>query len=157
MIVQTKNTDLVQPLFERYIWHMKQYHEINDVTAWKEGAYQYFNLYASEPERKLYYTSTSEEEIFGFAMLNNIYRFNSTGTVVAEFYIAPDMTGQGHGKALAEYVFSSHPGEWEVSVMSANAVGLKFWEKVISKYTNGKFTIQTKDSYDGKGFIFNNV
>jgi len=41
--------------------------------------------------------------------------------------------------------------------MSANAVGFKFWEKVISKYTNGKFTIQTKNSYDGKGFIFNNA
>lgn len=136
---------------------MKQYVEVDDLQSWKDGANKYFNLYGTEPEWRVYSWSLSKDHVSGFALVNRSYRFNSHGNVLSQFYIAPEKQGQGHGKKLAEFVFDQLPGAWEVSVISANVNGLGFWEKVVSKYTNGNFEVRTKESYDGKGFTFNSA
>ena len=156
MISETNDIEPVRSLFERYMWHMKQYFEIEDVEAWLVRAKSYFNLYQVEPERKVY-IFTSKNEISGFALVNRAYRFNSTGSVIAEFYIAPEEQNKGHGQELARFAFAQQPGMWEVCVASSNLSAYEFWRKVISEFTNGKYKLQNNDSYDGKGISFNSA
>ena len=86
--------------------------------------------------------------------MNRAYRFNSTGSVIAEFYIAPEEQNKGYGKALANFAFAQHPGVWEVCVGSGNLGAYGFWETVISETTNGKYKLLSNDFYDGTAFSF---
>ena len=156
MISETNDIEPVRPLFERYMWHMKQYFEIEDVEAWLVRANEYFNLYQVEPERKVY-IFTAKEKISGFALVNSSYRFNTIGSVIAEFYIAPEQQNKGHGQELAKFAFAQRPGMWEVCVASGNISAYKFWNTAISEFTNGKYKIHSSESYDGKGFSFNSA
>ncbi len=156
MIAQLQDIEPIQPLFKRYMWHMKQYFEIEDVTSWLERANTYLNLYRSEPERKVYVISADDGEIFGFALVNRFLRFNTSGNAIAEFYISSEYQGKGFGSKVAEHVFRQQPGQWEVCVSSCNLAGYKFWEKMIVSYTNGKYQINDHASYEGKGFSFSN-
>jgi len=110
MIYHTKNVDLVRPLFERYIRNMKKYFEVKDEKEWLRGANEYLSLYGSELEREIYLVSVSKEDISGFALVNQGYRFNCTGRVISQFYISDEKQGRGNGRDLAEYVFAKHPG-----------------------------------------------
>ena len=133
---------------------MKQYVEIEDLQAWKKGASEYLSLYGSEPERSIYMLSISKFEQSGFALVNRSYRFNNTGSVMSQFYISPENQSQGLGRVLANHIFAEHPGEWEVCVISANTIGFQFWESVISTYTKGRYSVQSKADYNGHGFTF---
>ena len=156
MVIKPLAIDRARPLFERYLQHMKQYVEINDVEDWKNRAIEYFNLYTTDPERHAYilFASEGESEVIGFALVNRIYRFNIQGNVVAEFYISQEKQGQGFGRELAQYVFSQQPGDWEICVLSGNDDAFQFWEKVVSSYVDGNYKTQSKESYDGKAFCF---
>lgn len=153
MFSETYDIEPVRALFERYMWHMKQYFEIEDEQAWLVRANSYFNLYQVEPERKIY-VFTTESEISGFALVNRTYRFNSAGSVMAEFYIAPEEQCKGHGQELANFTFAQQPGMWEVFVASGNTGAFDFWKKVISEYTNDQYELQSSDFYDGTGISF---
>lgn len=135
---------------------MKQYNKIEDVDAWVVRANQYFNLYGTEPERKVY-IFTQKNVISGFSLVNREYRFNTTGNTIAEFYITPKEQKKGAGQELAKYTFAQQPGVWEVCIASGNKGAYKFWNKVISEFTSGDYKTRAIDTYDGKGFIFNSA
>ena len=153
MITQLQNIEPIRPLFEQYMWHMKQYFEIEDVGAWLERANTYLDLYQSEPERKAY-AIAADDEVFGFALVNRFFRFNTSGNAVAEFYISQGHQDKGYGGELAKHVFNQQPGPWEVCVTSGNIDGYEFWNKIIASYTGEKYQINDHASYDGKGFTF---
>ncbi len=98
MITEANDIETVRSLFESYMWHMKQYNKIEDVDAWVVRANQYFNLYGTEPERKVY-IFTQKNVISGFSLVNREYRFNTTGNTIAEFYITPKEQKMELGKS----------------------------------------------------------
>ena len=61
---------------------------------------------------------------------------------------------QGVGKFAAVETFNNHQGNWQVGVLSCNTPSLKFWKKVISEYSNGKYGIIKKDNWDGIFYTF---
>lgn len=156
MISETNDIEPLRPLFERYMWHMRQYVEIEDVESWLASANEYFNLYQVEPERKVYIL-TGENTITGFALVNRVCRFNSTGNAIAEFYIAPEEQNKGHGRNLAEFAFAQQSGMWEVCVAANNLIAYRFWKSVISELTDDQYTLLNHDSYDGTGFSFDSA
>lgn len=149
----TKDIDNVKPLFERYMWHMKEYLDIEDVHAWIRAANKYFELYRTDDNRDMYVVSTSDE-LYGFALVGPPKRFNSEGKAIVDFYILPDYQRQGHGTKLARYAFSQYHGLWEVCVLAKNTNAGKFWGETIAKITNNQYSRQTNDSYEGAGFTF---
>ncbi|MGD8912187.1 MAG: GNAT family N-acetyltransferase [Candidatus Thiodiazotropha sp.] len=156
MITLTDNIDWVKPVFEQYMWHMKQYYQVTDVQAWIDRANKYYELYRTEAERKVY-VATSSDELIGFALINNICRFNSGGNAVAEFYITPNNQRKGVGRELSEFVFDQLPGQWEICVTSGNDNAYMFWSKVIAKYTGENYSVKSGDHYDGEAFVFSSA
>ena len=156
MIEPTENIELVRPLFKAYMWHMKSYYEIADISAWIVRANEYFDLYRTDAE-KIIYSISNKTGLFGFALVSKEYRCNASGSVISDFYIIPEMQGCGNGTLLAEYAFLQNPGMWEVSVASENENGFVFWSKVISKYTNNEYVNQYIDSYNGAVFSFSSA
>jgi predicted acetyltransferase len=155
MIIRTDNIDWVKPLFKQYMWHMKQYYEINDVSRWIEQANMYYDLYRTDRDR-LVYVTVINNELSGFALVNSVCSFNQTGRSIAEFYIQPEKHNHGYGRELAEYVFEQHPGQWEIRVTSRNKGAFTFWSKIVEHYMGINFSVQSKESYDGQAFLFNN-
>lgn len=155
-IALTRDIESIKPLFERYMWHMKQYVVVDDGPVWIARANDYLALYRTEPQKNVYVVST-DDEVFGFALVDKSFRFNREGNAIAEFYVAPEKQRHGYGHRLATHAFSQHTGQWEVSVYSGNTAGCLFWEKVVSDYTSGSYEIKTRKGYDGKGFTFTNA
>jgi len=58
---------------------------------------------------------------------------------VAEFYIIPGKRMSGYGQTLASYVFSQHPGRWQVRQITGADSARAFWQKVIDKITAGNY------------------
>jgi predicted acetyltransferase len=156
MITRTDNIDWVRPLFEQYIWHMKQYYEIDDVSAWIEQANKYYDLYRTDTDR-IVYVSVMNDELSGFALVNSVCFFLEAGKSIAEFYIKPEKHNNGYGRKLAEFVFEQHPGQWEIRVSSRNKDAYMFWSKILTQYMGKKFAVETSESYEGHAFIFNNA
>jgi predicted acetyltransferase len=135
---------------------MKQYYEIDDVAAWIKQANKYYELYQTDTDRKVYVVIINNK-LSGFALINSICFFNTTGKSIAEFYIEPDQHNNGYGRKLAEFIFKQHPGQWEIRVPSRNKDAFIFWRKVLTQFMGENFTVQSKESYDGHAFLFNNT
>lgn len=146
--------DEIKPIFSEYLDFMSQFFKIYNYDSWCKGAFKNLQKYSMADDRYILVIKESGS-IFGFALVNQHLRFNSSGLAVAEFYIKKNYAKTGHGRNLAEYIFHKFPGHWEVAVTSTNKSALIFWEKVVSSYTDGNFIKKEKDSFNGYGFIFN--
>lgn len=102
-----------------------------------------------EDEGRHAYTIRVYNELAGFVLLNQATENSENNWNMGEFFIIAKFQGQGIGSLVAQSIWNMHPGKWEVSVIPNNKPALKFWEKTISKFTNGSFNKQIKEiSYD---------
>jgi predicted acetyltransferase len=97
----------------------------------------------------------------GFTLLNNhcsyLERSNKTNTI-AEFFIIRKWRRKGIGKYVANKIFNTFPGDWEVKQEKDNLVVQLFWETIINDLTKGNYKKIYSDSPDWVGPIlyFNN-
>ncbi len=155
MILKTKNISEIKDLYKDYLNYISQYFNIKNLEAWRETALAHLKKYSTDTNRHLYIIKDSDTT-FGFALVNQHFRFIKTGSAIAEFYIKDEYKRKGFGKNLAEHVFTKHPGDWEVAVSKKNNLALKFWKKTISCVTKEDFKQVRNESFDGYGFVFNN-
>ena len=151
MIIRTRRIEDIKPAFLTYLAYMHQFFEIDNFEAWCNTAVKNLNAYSISDDHHLY-TVNKDSTIIGFALVNRHLRFIENGFAVADFFIQPAQTRQGHGRRLARHIFSRLPGKWEVAVTSTNKKALKFWEPVVSEYTNGTFIKKNKASFTGYTF-----
>ena len=59
---------------------------------------------------------------------------------IAEFFIVRKFRGKGVAKVVARDMFERFPGKWEVMAIARNTPAIKFWEKTIHEYTQGRYT-----------------
>ena len=156
MIARIETIDEIKPIFREYLNYISQFFEINDHESWCEGALKNLLRYSVEDGRHIYILIESDS-IIGFALVNKHLRFNNDGFAVAEFYIQKEHKRKGYGRKLAEHVFTQFSGNWEVAVSLKNNSAQEFWKKVVSSYTDGKFTAKKTISFCGYGFVFNNA
>jgi D-arabinose 5-phosphate isomerase GutQ/predicted acetyltransferase len=122
----------------------------SDWTIPKDGLYESFNFknYFEESTRKAYLVKVYDE-IAGFVLLNQATENPSNTWNMGEFFIIAKFQGKGIGSSVFRKIGCIHPGKWEVSVIPENQSALVFWEKIINKFTNGKFKKQLKTvTYD---------
>ncbi|WP_094603084.1 hypothetical protein SPSIL_001140 [Sporomusa silvacetica DSM 10669] len=67
---------------------------------------------------------------------------------VSEFYIIPGKRMSGYGQRLASYVFTQHPGRWQVRQISGADSARAFWRKVIDKITAGNYLEEVVEDKD---------
>lgn len=156
MIARIETVDEIKSIYREYLDYMSQFFEIDNYDSWCKGALKNLQLYSIVNDRYIYILKESES-IIGFVLVNKHLRFNDDGFAVAEFYIQKGHERKGYGRRLAEYVFAQFAGNWEVAVTSKNNSALVFWKQVVSSYTDGKFTEESKSSFSGYGFLFNNA
>lgn len=81
--------------------------------------------------------------IAGFVMVRIIQKDDVEYHSVAEFFILRKYRRSGLGKRSAQTVFKMFPGKWYVDIIQSNIPACTFWERVISEYTEGKYTHTT--------------
>lgn len=82
------------------------------------------------------------DKVAGFALVltTGIFQGRASIRALPEFFILKKYRHQGIGKQAAFQIFDRYPGQWEVVESDFNAAGQEFWRKVISEYTDNRFT-----------------
>lgn len=112
-------------------------YEALDVSKyWQPNAYP-FVIYA-------------DEELAGFALINKIGTSSDVDWNMGEFFIVGKFQGMGVGRQIAFQIFDQFSGTWEVMQMLRNKPAIKFWEKVISEYTQEDFAKEIKSFQEPK-------
>ena len=78
----------------------------------------------------------------GFAIVDLRSRLTGEDGIrdVAEFFVTRKYRGRGVGNTAAQALFQRFGGRWEVRQTAQNTGALAFWRKVITRYTDGRFT-----------------
>ena len=154
MITRLETSDPLIPIYSEYLAYMSRFFKITHYHSWIEGALNNLHRYVLEEAHQAYMVQESGA-VIGLALINQHLRFNSQGFAVAEFFIQKPHEKKGYGRRLAEHLFKTLPGPWEVAVTSTNHKALKFWEKVVTAFTLGQFKQENKAGFTG--FIFGRV
>ena len=93
-----------------------------------------------EGTRFFAYVALEGSQYVGLALVAPAGVTLAEGSWLEQFFILKRYRRAGAGRTLAEYVFRSHPGAWEVGQMPANVAAQAFWRKVIGAFTRGQFT-----------------
>jgi predicted acetyltransferase len=68
----------------------------------------------------------------GFALVDRAAKIAADAHWMDQFFVLKKYRGRGIGRHLAQNVFASLPGRWEVGQMSSNREAQAFWRSVIS-------------------------
>lgn len=121
------------------------------------GVYPYLDSYFEKRNRFPYFIF-ADNNLAGFALVNNYTLVLESGWSIAEFYIHPKFRHKGIGTKVVGKLINLHPGQWEVRVMKRNLSGLLFWDQTLKKLTNHHFNqVTDNEKWDGTIFTFNNV
>lgn len=85
-----------------------------------------------------------DDELAGFALVNNEGSTPDVDFNMGEFFIVAKFQRKGVGKKAAFQLFAQFNGTWEVMQMPLNRAAVKFWEKIVSEYTQGLFDREEK-------------
>ena len=99
--------------------------------------------YFEEPEREAFLIKI-EDELAGFVLLRQTGSSLNIHWDMSEFFILAKFQGKGVGSQIAQAIWNTHPGHWEVSVFLENKSALGFWRKVISAYTGKAYNEEIK-------------
>jgi predicted acetyltransferase len=117
-------------------------YELSDVwpqDADSEARYGY-NLERHRQAKRFHaHVALNGSQYAGFALVAPAAVTRREGSWMEQFFILKRYRRAGVGNALAEHVFRSHPGAWEVGQMPANLAAQAFWRYVIAKFTSGAY------------------
>ncbi|MCD6055566.1 MAG: acetyltransferase [Gammaproteobacteria bacterium] len=143
---------LVQNMARFYVYDLSRKcgNLSSDWSLPENGLYESFDFknYFTDPLRKVYLVKVYDE-LAGFALLNQATEDPSNTWNMGEFFIIAKFQGQGIATRVAHKIWEITPGRWEIPVIPENKKALIFWEKAITKFTDGAFDQTTKEvTYD---------
>lgn len=152
---------VIQNMARFYAYDMSRYCAFisNEWDFPKDGLYEAhdFKKYFKEPNRKAFLVKI-DDELAGFVLLNKIGTLPDTEWDMGEFYVLAKFQGKGIAKQVAFQIWQEFNGKWEVSVIPENLIGLAFWRKTISNFTNGHYKEEIKnveyDKHQPNRYIF---
>ncbi|HRD70406.1 MAG TPA: hypothetical protein PK657_09690 [Legionella sp.] len=90
-----------------------------------------------------------EDQLAGFVLLRQLQSLPINSWDMSEFFILSKFQGKGVGGQVAQIIWNTYPGYWEVSIIPENKSALAFWRKIISVYTNKNYNEEIKTiTYD---------
>lgn len=102
-----------------------------------------FKHYFEDSTRKVYLVYVYDD-IAGFILLNQACYHADSDWHVGEFFILGKYQRAGIGKIVAEKIWQSHPGQWEIPVIPENTPALQFWDSTIGQFRNHVFAKENK-------------
>jgi len=143
---------IIQNLARFYVYDMARYCGFisEEWACPADGLYECYDFkdYFEDATKKPYLIKI-DQEIAGFVLLNKDGTFSATEWNMGQFFIISKFQRSGIGKQVAEEVWNTHPGIWEVSVIPENTGALTFWRNAVSAYTNSNYSEVIKEiDYD---------
>lgn len=89
----------------------------------------------------------------GIALVNTHCRLKENKWWMSQFFVVKKYRARGVGELAARYIFDSIRGKWEVGQLKGNDQGLKFWTRVISRYTSAVYTAQDHSDEEFTGTL----
>lgn len=147
-----EDKDTIQNLGRFYAYEMYRY--CGFLPNWEtpaSGLFECFDLsqYFEKPDRYPFLIQV-DGELAGFVLINKIGSSSDVDWNIGEFFITSKFQGKGVGRFVAELVFNQFPGTWETSQIPENKAAIDFWDKVVSRYSQGKFEKDLKTIPDPK-------
>ena len=117
-------------------------YELSDIwvqDADTQAKYGY-NLDRHRAEERFHaHVALSGLQYAGFALVAPAAVTRQDGYWMEQFFILKRYRRTGAGLALAQHVFSCHPGPWEVGQMPENHRAQAFWRRTVAKLTGGSY------------------
>ena len=99
------------------------------------------------------YFIKSDKDILGFILIDNNLNNNYE---ISEIFVLNNYKGKKVGETAVKKVFDLYKGNWTIKAVPLSPVAEAFWEKTISKYTNGNFQYKYTGKYNRLEIHFTN-
>lgn len=157
--VRREDKEILRNLMEKYDYEFSQY-DGRDVNALGLFGYDYLDCYWTDKNRFAYFIMAGGH-LAGFAMVNDYMEADKAGQWnMAEFFVLYKYRRAGVGRYAARWLFDKYKGRWELMRHPKNLPSVAFWDKVISEYTGGQYTLLSPsaltypDGIPGDVFLF---
>jgi predicted acetyltransferase len=160
MIVETKQAGSEQSYILQNIWpaymhdlskyqhHLPNKHGLldeEDVTTYSDE--NFLTAWLAHPDKIFVFLIYADKCLAGFALIASppLVEGNSD-KLVHDFFLFHAYRGKGIGQSEINQLFDRFKGSWQLRVLPENKPALAFWQKVVSKYSNGNFDKQDDHS-----------
>jgi predicted acetyltransferase len=158
--IRTATADDQQPLSRMLELYQHDLSDIWDQDLDAHGLYGYqTDWYFCGRETSKAFVFLVAGKYAGAALVNTHCRLKENTWWMAQFFVVKKYRGRGVGELAAQHIFDNIRGKWEVGQIKGNDQGLKFWTKVISRYTNAVYTAQhhSDEEFTGTLQYFDNT
>ncbi len=162
-LIIAKETDLpiIQNLARFYVYELSRYDNNHPRSKIPDNGL--YEAYESSFHFKDYWVKTGyysyiikiQDELAGFALINNMGSDPDVNWDMAEFFILKRFQRKQAGLDVAIQLFEKHTGIWEVRQMLNNLPAIKFWNKVLNVYMKKEFTQSLKTFLDPEPHVMN--
>jgi len=128
-----------------------------DLDVGEDGRYPFRDLapYWQDPWRHPRFVRV-DAKIAGFVLVHTRGYFPERPEVndVAEFFVLKRYRRRGVGERAAIASFDAFPGPWQVRVRDVNTPAIAFWQRIIERYTGGKYREQSSSDPRWRGVVY---
>lgn len=141
---------VIQNMARFYVYDMSRY--CGHLPGWEcpdDGLFECFDLksYFVDDNRHAFFIMVGNEKA-GFALINKVGSTADVDWNIGDFFILAKFQKTGIGRTIAENIFGSFPGVWEVASIPENTRALSFWRNVVQRYSKGIFSETLKTIQD---------
>lgn len=147
-LAKEKDKEIIYNLMQLYTYELNFYEddstnfEMTDKGLFKMS--KYLDLYWKEEDRHPYILKYNNE-LAGFVLV----RYNEEDMYeISEFFVLNKYRKLGAGRHMANKMFETYKGKWEIRTLLKNERARSFWRKVVKEVSN--------DNYEEK-YIRNNT
>lgn len=134
--------------------------EFSPITGYTKGADGLYDQemlmsHWSPKGHHVYLALSDTDEPLGFSVVNLSSMISKADDVkdIAEFYVVPSQRRRNIGKQIAFAIFSLYPGKWEVRQLPDLHVATRFWNRVISDFSETKYSQIEMSNAQWTGFV----
>lgn len=154
--IMIEQKSVFMQMMELYMYDFSEFSD-DDINEYGYFGYPRIDDYWNEEGRYPFFIRV-DEKLAGLVLVRSCCEHNDLPNPhnIAEFFVMRKYRKLGVGKAVAMRIFDMFPGGWEISQWTKNLPAQRFWEKVVSEYTKGKYDTFSVAEKDVVGFIFEN-
>jgi predicted acetyltransferase len=93
----------------------------------------------TDPKRRSFLIRV-DGKLAGFALVRDGAHFAGEGwREISEFFVLRRYRRRSVGTEVAQRLFDTIPGKWEIAELTSNVEAQTFWRRVVARYTGGRF------------------
>ena len=139
--VRKEDREILANLLEKHLYEFSQW-DLKEVNPLGLYGYQYLDYYFTEENRWAYFIKV-EGQLAGFVMVITLPEVHDRETdyQMAEFFVLHKYRRKGLGYEAFRRVTDTHRGKWQLKLHPGNIPSVHFWEKSISRLTEGDYEL----------------